>query len=289
MKTNQNLFSKVRDIQKRCWDIDRQTHAYKADMANWDTIYVTRKLSIWITYVLRHSPLTPNTVTAFWVGLGLLSAVLLIPHLYGVSLLAVLLLYLTWILDNVDGELARYKQQFSIAGNLLDMLGHEIIFSTVFACLTFSMILQHQSTFYICTGLLATVFVTPMTKIQENVKLLLCLQALSQGHTLERAKPSMPSESDSEAKDREFKLKFKFISKSVVSSLVAILFSQTGMMYLLIIAVLCKIEPTYLAFYGIGLPLLFVPKYLARSKELVEISENLDLLSRLFRPKWLDS
>ena len=60
-------------------------------------------------------------------------------------------------------------------------------------------------------------------------------------------------------------------------------------MYLLIIAVLCKIEPTYLALYGIGLPLLFVPKYLARSKELVEISENPDLLSRLLRPEWLDS
>ncbi len=44
-----------------------------------------------------------------------------------------------------------------------------------------------------------------------------------------------------------------------------------------------KLASTYLAFYGLGLPLFFVPTYLARSKELVEVVAHPDLLSRYCR------
>lgn len=280
MVNQTSILDKVREFQKICWDIDRQSVAYKKDMANWESIYVSRKISIWITYCLRNSRISPNQVTALWLILGLLGAFLLIPHVYWMSILAIFLLYIAWILDNVDGELARYKKEFSIAGNLLDMIGHEIIFPVVCGCLTFSMILRSESNFAIFFGLMATALVTPLAKMQENVKLLLCIKTMSLGNNFEDLqKPIEPADND---EDEEKRL------KGFVFKILAIIFGQTGMIYLLFPAVILEVENIYLIFYGLGLLLMLIPKYLARAKELTKISEQPYLLKRLFRPEWMD-
>ena len=276
MEKNAGIFGKVKEVQKICWDISWQSEEYKNDVMNWEGIYFTRKISIWITYFLRNSAISPNQVTALWVLLGIAGSFLLMFNIYGVSLFAFFLLFLSWLLDNVDGELARYKKQYSIAGNFLDMNGHSIVFPVMFCCLTFSAVLQSQSNFTVFFGLLATAFATPMNKMQENAKLLLCMKAISQGVKLEISKNQ--NHPTSERKNL----------REVAIKIVAVLFSEIGMLYLLFFAILFKIENIYLGLYGLGLPLLFIPKYQVRSRELIKISENPSLLKRLFRPEWLD-
>ena len=277
---NKNIFAKVRELQKICWDIDRQSSNYRRDIANWEDIYIGRRISIWITYFLRNSSISPNQVTGLWLILGILGALLLIPGKYWMSIPAVLLLYVSWILDNVDGELARYRKQFSITGNLLDMMGHLIIFPTVFCCLTFSMILDCGNAIVIFLGLLATVFVTPFTKMQENVKLLLCIKVISLESRPDELKKRIYTTSNDENK--------KSTLKSVAIKIVAMIFSPIGIMYLLIPVIIFRIEGVYLAFYGLGFPLMFIPKYCARAKELSKMAEEPESLQELFRPEWLD-
>ena len=276
MEKSAGIFAKVKEIQKICWDISWQSEEYKHDMMNWERIYFTRKISIWITFFLRNSTISPNQVTALWVLLGIFGSFLLIFNIYWVSFFSFFLLFLSWILDNVDGELARHKKQFSIAGNFLDMVGHDIIFPVLFCCLTFSAVLQNQSNVTVFFGLLAAALATPMNKMQENAKLLLCMKAISQGVTLEISKNQVHPIYEG-----------KNVRKAVIKT-IAVIFSEVGMFYLLFFAILFKIEYIYLALYGLGLPLLFIPKFLIRSRELVKISEDPSLLKKLFRPEWLD-
>jgi len=280
MGNKERIFSKIKEIQKICWDVEDQSDEFKEDMANWETIYITRKISIWITYFLRDSRLTPTQITGLWIFLGILGAFLFIFNMYWVSLLAIGLLYLSWVLDNVDGELARYKKQFSIAGNLLDMLGHEIIFPAIFASLTLSRILLGENIVPIFSGLLATAFVTPLTKMQENVKLLICIKALSQGDKFE-IKNRIMSPHLNEKDNRQN-------IKDVMAKIMAIIFSQTVMLYFLIVAVIFKIETIYLTFYGLGLPLMIIPKYVARAKALTHMTQDDPSLKKLLRPEWMD-
>ena len=270
------IFARVREFQKVCWDISWQSVEYKKDMMNWERIYFTRKISIWITYFLRNSAISPNQVTALWVLLGILGGFLLIFNIYGVSIFAFFLLFLSWILDNVDGELARHKEQYSIAGNFLDMVGHDIFFPVIFCGLTFSAVLQHQSNFIVFFGLVATALATPMNKMQENEKLLLCMKAITRGVKLEISKNQVHPVS-----------KRKGLRKGAIK-VIAVIFSEIGMFYLLFIAILFRMENSYLCLYGLGLPLLLIPKYLVRSKELKKIAEDPSLLKKLFRPEWMD-
>ncbi len=283
MDNKKELFRKIREFQKICWNIDLQPDECKMGASKWKQIYLSRKISIWITYFLRNSNITPNQITALWVFLGALGAFLFVFDDYWKSVAAVLLLYASWILDNVDGELARFKKQFSIEGNLLDMLGHQVIFPLVFGCLTFSLVNQGGSRILIFLGFLATALVTPLTKMQENVWLLLCIKTLAGGDKLEEIKqsrgPGIKTKIRGEKRDY-MKSMTSFISK---------LFTHFAILYLLILAVVLDLKHIYLAFYGIGIPLVFIPKYLVRARELRKIAAAPFLLEEQFRSEWLDS
>ena len=277
MNNKKNLFKRIRKFQKICWDIDKQSDEYKNNIFNWESIYVTRKISIWITYFLRNTKVTPNQITALWFFLGILGACLLIYNDYTISLLALVLLYFSWILDNVDGELARYKKQFSIEGNFLDMLGHQVVIPMVFCCLTFSMIIQGENPILIFLGLLATTLVTPLTKMQENVWLLLSIKALAHGDKFDNCQKPQPITG-----------KEKKTFRKLIITFVAMFFTHRGIFYLLIFTVLFDLTKIYLVFYGIGIPVVFIPRYLGRARELKTIAKDPYLLKNQFSPEWLD-
>ncbi|TFU25811.1 CDP-alcohol phosphatidyltransferase family protein [Thermus tengchongensis] len=86
---------------------------------------VYRRISIYITVFLNSAlpSITPNMVTLSAVLLTILSSTL--PWLLGGSLgilLAALVMHIAYVLDLVDGELARLRGQFSRVGVFLDRL-----------------------------------------------------------------------------------------------------------------------------------------------------------------------
>ena len=281
MDNQKNLLRKIREFQKICWDIERQSDEFKSDISNWERIYVTRKISIWITYLLRNSKITPNQITVLWVFLGAFGALLFAFDDYWMSLAALFCIYASFILDNVDGELARYKRQYSIEGSLIDMLGHQVIFPLVFGCLTFSEVLRGGSSIIIFLGLLATALVTPLTKMQENVWLLLCIKALAVTGKFEDLKETQAEKTASEKEKRSL--------LESMAAIIGLLFTQSAMFYLLVPAVVFDFKQAYLSFYGIGIPLVFIPKYFARARVLRRMAAAPRLLKRQFRPEWLDS
>lgn len=90
---------------------------------HWTTIYV-RHLSIYTTRLVVRTSATPNAVTGVMILTGwCIAASLLIPGIWG-PVLAVFFGQLQMYLDGVDGEVARWRQQFSPAGIFLDRVAH---------------------------------------------------------------------------------------------------------------------------------------------------------------------
>ncbi|MFD1495561.1 CDP-alcohol phosphatidyltransferase family protein [Streptosporangium lutulentum] len=91
---------------------------------HWAGALYMRKLSIYVTWFLAKTPITPNQTTWLMILCGVLAgAVLALPGLWAAVGAAVLIqIYL--LLDCSDGELARWTRRTSITGVYLDRVGH---------------------------------------------------------------------------------------------------------------------------------------------------------------------
>jgi phosphatidylserine synthase len=105
---------------------------------NWFTQHVARPPAAVFVYLLRNTPVTPNQVTflATLVCAGSCALLALTPGNYWALLGAALLFELSFVLDCVDGMLARLRKHASPVGHLLDFLMDELKATMVFGCVT---------------------------------------------------------------------------------------------------------------------------------------------------------
>jgi hypothetical protein len=104
---------------------------------NWFTEWVARPPAAVLVYALRSTRITPNQVTflsaVVCAAAGAMFA-LLDGHLWLIA--AALVFELSFVLDCVDGQLARLRKTSSPLGHLLDFLMDEIKAMLVFGCVT---------------------------------------------------------------------------------------------------------------------------------------------------------
>lgn len=105
---------------------------------------VLRKISIYFTWLLLHTPITANGVTILLLMSGILGAVFLAIGRYWYAIGGVLLLQLHLILDCVDGEVARYRQTSSWFGIYFDNTAHGIILGLMFAGIGWGVYYQYN-------------------------------------------------------------------------------------------------------------------------------------------------
>ncbi|MFF1875452.1 CDP-alcohol phosphatidyltransferase family protein [Streptomyces sp. CB03911] len=90
---------------------------------HWAGRLYMRSVSLRITRLLLDTRWSPNQITGVMVVAGVLSgAALLVPGIGG-AVLSVLFMQLYLLLDCVDGEVARWRKQYSPLGVYLDRLG----------------------------------------------------------------------------------------------------------------------------------------------------------------------
>jgi len=82
---------------------------------------------VYLTRLVAPTRVTPNALTWGMIAVGVLAAAALasVPGVLG-ALLAVLLIQVQILLDCSDGELARWRRQFSPAGIYLDRIAHYV-------------------------------------------------------------------------------------------------------------------------------------------------------------------
>jgi phosphatidylglycerophosphate synthase len=90
---------------------------------HWAGRLYMREISLRIDRHLVNTRVTPNQLTYLMTLSGVLAApALLVPGIAG-AVLGVLMVQLYLLLDCVDGEIARWKKQYSLAGVYLDRVG----------------------------------------------------------------------------------------------------------------------------------------------------------------------
>jgi phosphatidylglycerophosphate synthase len=94
--------------------------------------FFERQGSLPISWFLVQTPVSANQITVVWWAVGILGALLLSTGQYFLALPGALLFLLVLILDDVDGEVARYKKTQSLVGVYLDLVGHNVVKSALF-------------------------------------------------------------------------------------------------------------------------------------------------------------
>ncbi|MFI8100455.1 CDP-alcohol phosphatidyltransferase family protein [Streptomyces sp. NPDC086023] len=90
---------------------------------HWGGRLYMREVSLRITRVLVGTKVTPNQLTYLMTLAGVLALpALLVPGIWG-AVLGVAAVQLYLLLDCVDGEVARWKKQYSLSGVYLDRVG----------------------------------------------------------------------------------------------------------------------------------------------------------------------
>ena len=86
-----------------------------------------RLFSIYLSVPLARAGATPNGITVAWIVIGLAGVAGLLVDSWAARVAAALLLQLSYLLDFVDGEVARLNDRRSMVGGFLDLLGHGVI------------------------------------------------------------------------------------------------------------------------------------------------------------------
>jgi phosphatidylglycerophosphate synthase len=94
---------------------------------NWFTEWVARPPAAVVVYVLRGTPITPNQVTFLSAAIAAVACAMfvLLPG-YAWAVAAAAVFELSFVLDCVDGQLARMRKMASPLGHLLDFLMDEL-------------------------------------------------------------------------------------------------------------------------------------------------------------------
>ncbi len=94
-----------------------------------------RLISIFPSLLLARLGITPNQITLFWVLLGLVGVAALGSAEYTLRVAGALLLQFSYLLDYVDGEVARLQKRSSKKGMYYDLMGHGLVKTGLFLAL----------------------------------------------------------------------------------------------------------------------------------------------------------
>ena len=117
--------------------------------------YVDRAMSRAISRQLAPHPITPNQITIFSIGLGILGALCLLRSTYFFGLLGSFLFLASTVIDGCDGEIARLKFQESPEGARLDVIGDNVVHAFLFPCVALHAYGAHPDGPYLWLGLIA--------------------------------------------------------------------------------------------------------------------------------------
>lgn len=111
-------------------------HATPRGRPSPETLFpLVRHLSAHATPLLARTPVTPNQVTGFSILTGLIAVWAIAQPGQGWALTAGILLVVSYVLDNCDGEIAALKDMRSAFGAKLDTFGDWLVHAAFFVAL----------------------------------------------------------------------------------------------------------------------------------------------------------
>ncbi len=115
------MVENIRELGRTC-----QKPNYKT-VGNWMVRHIERDAALYITWVLLHTPVTAHQVTGFALAVAIVAGVCLASASASVFLFGAMLLQFWYLLDHVDGQIARYRKTASADGLFYDYMMHHIV------------------------------------------------------------------------------------------------------------------------------------------------------------------
>lgn len=115
-----------------------------------------RKVSIYFTKAFLTMGITANQTTLLSILLVIIAGIFLVTGDFLFSIVSMLLLQMRLILDNVDGEIARYRNSKHLSGKYLEKIAHQITCPLIFMCMSFGIYKNFHRTEMFILGFLAS-------------------------------------------------------------------------------------------------------------------------------------
>ena len=164
-------------------ELRRVAQAGKDDDPRWYRAH--RRLSIHLTRVMLRANFRANQVSGLMMVMAAAGAALLTSLSPAVNVLGFALLYLAFLLDKVDGEIARLRRTQSARGILLDRFHHRIVEPTVFAAAAFHEYRLTSSVAALVAGLVTMLLANVIEENQQLAPFILYKRLREDGHLLE--------------------------------------------------------------------------------------------------------
>ena len=164
-------------------ELRRVAQAGKDDDPRWYRAH--RRLSIHLTRLMLRANFRANQVSGLMMVVAAAGAALLVSLSTAANLAGFALLYLAFLLDKVDGEIARLRWTRSARGILLDRFHHRIIEPTVFAAAAFHEYRLTSSVAALVAGLVTMLLANVIEENQQLAPFILYKRLREDGHLLE--------------------------------------------------------------------------------------------------------
>lgn len=238
-----------------------QKPRYK-EVGNWYVRHILRDAALPITWLLLHTSVSANQVTLAALAAGILSVVILALPGQGFFLTAVILLHTWYLLDHVDGQIARYRKTVSLTGRFFDFLMHHIVHGILFFGLGFYSAARYENGFFLIWGFVTAFFQTTLNLLYD-VKYKTYFEFISQRPEVKFAygkqRPKGPDEKalgTSSSRKRRF---FIFLYKSTEMHVILSLFLIAALAQALFLKGL-DLRLVLFVFYGLLVPLVSLVK-----------------------------
>jgi hypothetical protein len=158
----------------------------------WYARKVIRRISVYVTWCFLHTNATANQVTILQNVVGFIGFLLLCSAHLGWALLGIALIQLSYVLDCVDGEIARYRKASSVNGIFLDFFNHVTIIPLIPVGLGFHYYaISGQSLAYPILGVLGGLFsMSPINLANNETMIYLITKRKSPAYDYEKLKPA---------------------------------------------------------------------------------------------------
>lgn len=204
---------------------------------------INRVFSIYLTWIFIHLPFTPNQITVFGTSIYLLGAGLFLKHAFWWDISGVGLIILSFFLDAVDGELARYRKITAgggVGGAYVEPVSHDVQYAFVFLPIGIGASLATGALWPLIAGFVATSTKLLFRLLEFRYNNLVRFWAEREGQTYGVIK---------EKKETPTTLAY-FIFRN--------LFTGTGMIFPLLASVLLRHVEWFLYMYAISFLLLWI-------------------------------
>lgn len=130
-------------------DIARLRQSIKAKDGWWASIFSGPLANRLLEPIADIQAITPNHITIFSLFIGLVAAYFFAQGNHTSLIIGAVLVQLSFVIDCMDGQLARYRQQFSNLGAWLDRISDRVKDFVYFFALAWGFFHQNSNVFYI--------------------------------------------------------------------------------------------------------------------------------------------